>query len=76
MNDLIARFTSRKFIAAITTAWGAFELAAQDNIITTSEIALIISPIIAFILMEGTADVMTRYTNVPQIETKAPVKKK
>lgn len=68
MNDLIARFTSRKFLLALGGAFTAFEIAAADDLIKASEIALILAPLVAFILIEGAADVLTRSTNIPQIE--------
>jgi hypothetical protein len=68
MKDLIARYTSRKFLAAVATSITAYIAAAQDQIFTQPEILLIISPVIAFIAVEGAADVTTRFTNIPDVK--------
>lgn len=67
MNDLIARYTSRKFVSAIATSIAAYIAASQDGVFTQPEILLIIAPIIAFIAAEGAADVVTRRTNIPPV---------
>jgi hypothetical protein len=72
MKDLIARFTSRKFLLALGGSFTAFEIAAADDIIKVSEIALILAPIMLFILAEGSADVVTRLTNIPKVEETEP----
>ncbi len=75
MNDLIARFTSRKFLLTVIASATAFGVAIQDNTITQPEIWTILTPILAFIGVEGAADTVTRFTNIPTIE-ETPVKKK
>jgi hypothetical protein len=68
IKDLFSRFTGRKFLLALGGSFTAFEIAAQDNLISISEIALILAPIVTFIVMEGAADVATRFTNIPKVE--------
>jgi hypothetical protein len=68
MNDLISRFTSRKFLGAIAASITAYVTASQDGVFTQPEIMLIIAPIVAFIAAEGAADAVTRYTNIPPVD--------
>ncbi|MDQ3816122.1 MAG: hypothetical protein M3362_00340 [Acidobacteriota bacterium] len=67
MKDLIARLTSRKFLLAVIAAATAYGVAMQDNTITQAEIWTILTPILAFIGVEGAADAVTRSTNIPEI---------
>jgi hypothetical protein len=68
MNDLISRYTSRKFLLAIAATAAGFVLGYQDNILTQAELLTALSPILAFIGVEGYADAKTRVTNIPEIE--------
>lgn len=74
MNDLIARFTSRKFLLAI---FGVVTVFFSDALsITPDQQNAIITLIIAFTAAEGVADVVTRYTNIPDIDEPAAKSKK
>jgi hypothetical protein len=67
MKDLVARLTSRKFLLAIF----AVVIALGNNRwfhLTADQIDLIKYAILAFIGMEGAADVVTRYTNIPDVQ--------
>lgn len=74
MNDLLARFTSRKFLAAV---FGVITIVALPRLgiqLSTEELTAFTLLLSAFIGVEGLADVVTRITNIPTIEE--PVTKK
>ncbi len=73
MKDLLARLTSRKFLLTIIASATAFGVAIQDNTITQPEVWSILTPILAFIGVEGAADTVTRYTNIPKVEEESPI---
>lgn len=65
MNDLISRFTSRKFLLALL---GIVVVFFKDALhLTTDSIQAITALIIAFTAAEGVADAVTRYTNIPDV---------
>lgn len=51
---------SRKFLVAVAAAVLAHEAAIVDQIVTIQELQLIIAPILAFIGVEGVADIKKR----------------
>lgn len=72
LKEFGARLTSRKFIVAVAAALTAYGVAVQDNVITQGEVWTILTPVLAFIGVEGAADTVTRVTNVPKVEESAP----
>jgi len=66
MNDLLARFTSRKFLLALLGIVVVFFKDALN--LSTEAIQAITSLIIAFTAAEGVADAVTRYTNIPTVD--------
>lgn len=67
MNDLLARFTSRKFLLALL---GIVVVFFKDALhLTADGIQAITALIISFTAAEGVADAVTRYTNIPDVET-------
>lgn len=74
MNDLLARFTSRKFLLAL---FGLVTILFGDKLHLTSEqIEGVIQVIIAFTAAEGLADAVTRYTNIPTVDDTGTVAQK
>jgi uncharacterized membrane protein len=70
MQDLVARFTSRKFLLALV---GIVVVFFKDTLHLTQEaIDAIVNLIIAFTAAEGVADAVTRYTNIPEVEEDVP----
>ena len=63
MNDLVARFTSRKFLLAVVGVIAVFffPLSAEQMTALTVLIG-------AFTVVEGAADVVTRKTNIPPVD--------
>lgn len=51
---------SRKFLVAIAATILAYDAATVDQMITLQEIQVIIAPILAFIGVEGIADIKRR----------------
>ena len=74
MNEIIARFTSRKFLLALV---GLASVFFGDKLhITPDQTDAIVTLIIAFTAAEGAADIATRFTNIPEVdEPKAKSKK-
>jgi hypothetical protein len=68
MKEFIARLSSRKFLLAVIAAITAYGVAIQDSTITQAEVWTILTPILAFIGVEGAADAVTRATNIPSID--------
>jgi uncharacterized membrane protein HdeD (DUF308 family) len=63
MNDIIARFTSRKFLLAVLGVVAVFFVhMSQEQIIALTVL------IGSFTVAEGAADVVTRYTNIPDVK--------
>lgn len=58
IKDILARFSSRKFILAIGAAITAYELAGTDGVYTVAETWAIITPLLAFIGAEGATDTL------------------
>lgn len=72
-NDLLARFTSRKFLLALV---GLVSVFFNDQFkLSPEQIDAVVTLIVAFTAAEGVADAVTRYTNIPDIEDE-PAKKK
>jgi hypothetical protein len=59
-KDLLARFTSRKFLLTLAASIAALTAGMQDGILTQPEVWAVITPILAFIGIEGAADVAGR----------------
>lgn len=70
MNDLISRFTSRKFLLALLGIITVFFGNRLD--ISADQITAITALIISFTAAEGVADAVTRYTNIPKVEEESP----
>lgn len=68
MNDLISRFSSRKFLLAVAGTIVALIYGLQDNILTQGELWAALAPLLSFIGVEGAADVVTRKTNIPPVD--------
>jgi len=79
MNERIKEFflslLSRKFLLAIGAAITAYGVATQDGVITQPELWTIIAPLLAFMGVEGTADVVSRVTNIPPVDEEPSPKK-
>lgn len=81
MNERIKTFLlslmSRKFLLAIGASIAAYGVGIQDNIITQPELWTILAPLLAFMGVEGGADIVSRVTNIPeQNEPKAKASSK
>lgn len=72
MKEFLLSLLSRKFLLAIAAAVTAYGVASQDNVVTTAEVWTILTPIFAFIGVEGGADIVTRATNIPKVEEESP----
>lgn len=68
MNDLIPRFTSRKFLLAVFGAITVIVLPRLGIELSTAELTAMTVMVTAFIGVEGLADTVTRTTNIPEIE--------
>lgn len=68
LKDLVARYTGRKFVLTIIASLTAYGVAIQDNVISQPEVWAILTPILTFIGVEGAADTVTRYTNIPNVD--------
>jgi hypothetical protein len=68
--ELFKRVTGRKFLLTIIASATAYSVAIEDNTINQSEVWTIITPILAFIGVEGAADTVSRYTNIPPQDPK------
>lgn len=51
---------SRKFLVAVATAIVAYDLAVVDGSVSIQELQMIVAPILAFIGVEGIADIKKR----------------
>lgn len=69
IQEFLLSLLSRKFLLAVGAAITAYGTAIQDNVVTQPELYLILAPIFAFIGVEGGADIVTRVTNIPKVET-------
>ena len=74
MNDIVARFTSRKFLLALFGVVTVF-FSNYYNL-SAEQIAAITALIISFTAAEGVADAVTRYTNIPTIDESKSAKSK
>jgi hypothetical protein len=76
MKDKIKNFLlsllSRKFLLALIGSAMAYNVAIQDNLITQPEVWSMLTPMLAFIGVEGAADYKTRSTNIPKVEEESP----
>lgn len=71
MNDLKARFTSRKFLLAVFGVIVVVVLPRVHIVLSNVELAAITTMVAAFIGMEGAADIVTRRTNIPPVDEEA-----
>jgi hypothetical protein len=72
MKDFLSRLTSRKFLLTVAASLTAYGVATADNTITVSEVWTILTPILAYLGVEGAADVVTRRTNIPPVDEVSP----
>lgn len=68
MDDLIPRFTSRKFLLAVFGAITVIILPRLGIELSNAELASMTVMVTAFIGVEGLADTVTRTTNIPKVE--------
>lgn len=62
MKDLLTRLSSRKFLLTVLAVITAFSVAIQDGTITAAEVWTILTPILAYLGVEGAGDVAARYS--------------
>lgn len=72
MKDTLINFLrsllSRKFILAVATAVIAYDAAMMDGVMEAGELVTVVSPILAFIGIEGFADIKSRQAGTVKVK--------